>query len=199
MRNRPISFLTQLHCHHCVSPQSLCCAKSLQLCPTLCNPMDYSPPGSSVHGILQVRILEWLAIPSSRQSSWSRNQTCISYISCIGWWVLHHFSSVQFSHSVLSDSLWPHEPQHTTPPCPSPTPGVHPNSCPLCQWCHPTISSSVIPFSSCPQSFLSISTNLRWYKYSACSNALRPFKSSELPHKCPNNQSPSEPGWLTGF
>ena len=153
MRNRPISFLTQLHCHHCASPKSLRCAKSLQWCPTLCNPMDYSPPGSSVHGILQVRILEWLAIPSSRQSSWSRNQTCISYISCIGWWVLHHFSSVQFSHSVLSDSLWPHEPQHTTPPCPSPTPGVHPNSCPLCQWCHPTISSSVIPFSSCPQSF----------------------------------------------
>ena len=62
------------------------------------------------------------------------------------------FSSVQFSHSVMSDSLWPHEPQHTRPPCPSPTPGVHPNPCPLSQWCHPTISSSVIPFSSCPQS-----------------------------------------------
>ena len=62
-------------------------------------------------------------------------------------------SSVQFSCSVVSDSLWPHEPQHTRPPCPSPTPGVYPNSCPLCQWCHPTISSSVVPFSSCPQSF----------------------------------------------
>ena len=60
---------------------------------------------------------------------------------------------VQFSHSVMSDSLWPHEPQHTRPPCPSPTPGVHPNPCPLSQWCHPTVSSSVVPFSSCPQSF----------------------------------------------
>ena len=60
--------------------------------------------------------------------------------------------SVEFSSSVMSDSLWPHEPQHTRPPCPSPTPRVHPNPCPLCQWCHPTISSSVIPF-SCPQSF----------------------------------------------
>ena len=59
----------------------------------------------------------------------------------------------QFSHSVVSDSLWPHELQHARPPCPSRTPRVHPNPWPLCQWCHPTISSSVIPFSSCPQSF----------------------------------------------
>ena len=62
------------------------------------------------------------------------------------------FSSVHFSHSVLSDSLRPHESQHTRPPCPSPTPGVHPDSCPSSQGCHPAISSSVIPFSSCPQS-----------------------------------------------
>ena len=55
--------------------------------------------------------------------------------------------------SIMSDSLWPHEPQHTRPPCPSPIPRVHPNPCPLSQWCHPTISSSVLPFSSCPQSF----------------------------------------------
>ena len=61
--------------------------------------------------------------------------------------------SVQFSRSVVSDSLRPHEPQHARPPCPSPTPRVHPNPCPLCQWCHPTISSSLVPFSSCPQSF----------------------------------------------
>ena len=61
--------------------------------------------------------------------------------------------SVQFSHSVVSDSLRPHRPQHTRPPCPSPAPGVYPNSCPLSQWCHPTISSSVVPFCSCPQSF----------------------------------------------
>ena len=60
---------------------------------------------------------------------------------------------VQFSRSVMSDSLQPHEPQHARPPCPSPTPGVYPNSCPLSRWCHPTISSSVVPFSSCLQSF----------------------------------------------
>ena len=60
--------------------------------------------------------------------------------------------SVQFS-SVVSDSLRPHEPQHTRPPCPSPTPRVHPNPCPLSQWCHPTISSSVVLISSRPQSF----------------------------------------------
>ena len=59
----------------------------------------------------------------------------------------------QFSHSVVSDSLWPHEAQHTRLSCLSPTPGVHPNPCPLSRWCHPTISSSVVPFSSCPQSF----------------------------------------------
>ena len=62
------------------------------------------------------------------------------------------FSSVQFSHSVVSDSLRPHKLQHARPPCPSPSPGVHSNSCPSSQWCHPAISSSVIPFSSCPQS-----------------------------------------------
>ena len=61
--------------------------------------------------------------------------------------------SVQFSRSVVSDSLRPHELQHTRPPCPSQTPGVHPNSCPWSWWCHPTISSSVVPFSSRLQSF----------------------------------------------
>ena len=62
------------------------------------------------------------------------------------------YSSVQFSCSVVSNSLQPHELQHARPLCPSPTPGVHSNSCPSSQWCHPAISSSVIPFSSCPQS-----------------------------------------------
>ena len=60
--------------------------------------------------------------------------------------------SVQFSHSVMSNSLQPHRLQHARPPCPSPTPGVHSNSCPLSQWCPPTISSSVVPFSSRLQS-----------------------------------------------
>ena len=59
----------------------------------------------------------------------------------------------QFRHSVLSDSLWPHGLQHARPPCPSPTLGVYPNSWPLSWWCHPAISSSAVPFSSCLQSF----------------------------------------------
>ena len=63
------------------------------------------------------------------------------------------FVSVQFSRSVMSDSLWPYESRHARPPCPSPTPGVQPNPCSLSRWCHPTISSSVVPFFSCPQSF----------------------------------------------
>ena len=77
------------------------------------------------------------------------------------------FSSVQFSCSVVSNSLWPHETQHTRPPCPSPTPGVYPNSHPWSRWCHPAISSSVVPFSSCPQSlpasgFFPMSQLLAW-------------------------------------
>ena len=66
--------------------------------------------------------------------------------------VRNRLVSVQFSHSVVSDSLRPHELQHARPPCPSPTPWVHSDSCPSSQWWHPAISSSVIPFSSCPQS-----------------------------------------------
>jgi len=66
---------------------------------------------------------------------------------------IHPPHSVQFSRSVVSNSLWPHGLQHSRPPCPSPTPRVYPNSCPLCWWCHSTTSSSIIPFSSCPQHF----------------------------------------------
>ena len=62
-------------------------------------------------------------------------------------------NSVHFSQSVVSDSLWSRKPKHTRPPCPSPTPGVHPNPCPLSQWCHLAITCSVVPFSSCLQSF----------------------------------------------
>ena len=70
---------------------------------------------------------------------------------CLGFQWKWKFS--QFSRSVVSNSLRPHESQHARPPCPSPTPGIHPNPCPLSRWCHPAISSSVVPFSSCLQSF----------------------------------------------
>ena len=66
--------------------------------------------------------------------------------------LLDSISSVQFSHSVMSNCLQPHESQQARPPCPSPSPRVHSNSCLVSQWCHPAISSSVVPFSSCPQS-----------------------------------------------
>ena len=81
------------------------------------------------------------------------------------------FCSIQFSCSVVSDSLRPHESQHARPPCPSPTPGVHWDSRASSQWCHPAISSSVVPFSSCPQSLpASVFSNestlrMRWPKY----------------------------------
>ena len=78
---------------------------------------------------------------------------CNSLTSHLALFLCHPFSSVQFSHSVLSESLQPHESQHARPPCPSPTPKVYPNPCPSSWWSHPTISSSSIPFFSCPQSF----------------------------------------------
>ena len=108
------------------------------------------------------------------------------------------FSWVQFSHSVMSDSLKPHELQHTRPPCPSTTPGVASNSYPLSRWCHPAISSSVIPFSSCPQ-FLPGSQSFptsqffAWGGQSTGVSALTSF----LPKKS-QGWSPSEwTGWIS--
>ena len=91
-------------------------------------------------------------------------------------------SSVQFSHSVESDSLPPHEPQDSRPPCSSPTPRIHSNSHPLSRWCHLAISSSVVPFSSCPQSLpASVFSNestlcMRWPKYWSFSFSIIPSK-----------------------
>ena len=191
-------------------------AKSLQSCLSLCSPIDCSPPGPAVPGILQTRTLEWVAIsfsnawkwkvkvkllshvrflvtpwtaayqapPSmgfSRQEYWSgvplpspcmqtlRHEWCfkdgnwlVSKVNC-NRFSMGHFGivflfqwmagSVQFSHSAVSNSLRPYEPQHARPPCPSPTPGVYPNSYPLSWWYHPTISSSIVPFYSHLQSF----------------------------------------------
>ena len=93
--------------------------------------------------------------------------------------------TVQFSCSVMSDSLQPHESQHTRPPCPSPTPRVHSDSRPSSQWCHPAISSSVVPFSSCLQSLpASVFSNestllMRWPKYWSFSFSISPSK--EIP------------------
>ena len=129
-----------------------------QSCLILCDLMDCNLPGSSVHGIFQARIMEWVAFPSSRGSSQPRDWTQVSHIAggLFTIWATREYaphglqlllciSSVQFSRSVVSNSLRPHESQHAKPPCPSPTPGVHPNSCPSSRWCHPAISSSVVP------------------------------------------------------
>ena len=106
------------------------------------------------------------------------------------------FRSVQFSLLVMSDSLWPHESQHARPPCPSLTPGVHSNSCPSSWWCHPAISSSVLPFSSCPQSLpasgsFPMSQLIAWSDQSIGVSAL----ASVLPM---NTQDWSPLGW-TGW
>ena len=108
------------------------------------------------------------------------------------------FSSVQFSHSVVSDSLRPRESQHARPPCPSPTPGVHSGSCPSSPWCHPAISSSVVPFSSCSHSLpasesFQMTQLFTWGGQSPRVSALASF----LPEKS-QGWSPSEwTGWIS--
>ena len=108
------------------------------------------------------------------------------------------FSSVQFSRSVVSNSLRPHESQHTRPPCPSPSPGVHSDSCPSSQWCHPAIPSSVVPFSSCPQSLLAsqsfpMSQHFAWGGQSTGVSV-----SASFPPNKSQGWSPSEwTGWIS--
>ena len=109
-----------------------------------------------------------------------------------------HISSVQFSGSVMSDSLRSHESQHARPPCPSPSPGVHSNSRPSSPWCHPAISSSVVPFSSCPRSLpasksFPMSQLFSWGGQSIGVSAL----ASVLPMNT-QGRSPSEwTGWIS--
>ena len=111
---------------------------------------------------------------------------------------MQYQASVQFSHSVVANSLWPHESQHARPPCPSPSPGLQPDSHPLSQWCHPAISSSVIPFSYCPQSLpasesFPMSQLFAWGGQRTGVSALAPF----FPKKS-QGWSPSEwTGWIS--
>ena len=134
-------------------------------CPILCNPTDRSTPGFPVHHQLpklaQTHVhwvgdtiqpphsFHWWRVIHELKSHLVGNNLHIFIHYTIHFWL----RSVQFSCSVMSDSLQPHGLQHARPACPSPAPGAYSNSCPLSRWCHPTISSSVIPFSSCPQSF----------------------------------------------
>ena len=115
-------------------------------------------------------------------------------------WVFYHciFIFINFSCSVMSDSLQPHESQHARPPCPSPTPKVHSDSCPSSQWCHPAISSSVILFSSCPHSFQAsesfpMSQLFPWGGQSTGVSSLASFLPKES-----QGWSPSEwTGWIS--
>ena len=112
--------------------------------------------------------------------------------------ILSNFSSVKFSRSVVSDFLWPHESQHTRPPCPSPSPGVHSDSRPSSPWCDPAISSSIVPFSSCPQSLpasesFPMTQLFAWGAQSTGVSALASFLTKKS-----QGWSPSEwTGWIS--
>ena len=123
-----------------------------QSCPTLNDLMDCSLPGSSIHGIFQARVLGWGAIAFSVHVALVVPKmvcVCAKIQMLKVKHMTHQFSSVAQSCPTLCDPM-----NHSMPGlCPSPTPGVHPNPCPFSRWCHPTILSSVVPLSSCPQSF----------------------------------------------
>ena len=160
-------------------------AKSLQPCSTLCNPMDWSLPGFSVHGDSPGNNTR-VGYHALLQGIFLTQGSNLGLL-----WLLYHWATgeahgqaipllgiypVQSSHSVMSDSLLPNELQLAWPPYLSPTPRVYSNSSLLSQWCHPTISSSVIPFSSCFQSFpasgsfqMSQFFAFRWPRYSSYS------------------------------
>ena len=137
--------------------------------------------------------------------AWPRDRGVLGssqvYLSCCGditKLFRRSYSSLQFSHSVVSNSLWLHESQHARPACPSPSPGVHSDSHPSSPWCHPAISSSVVPFSSCPQSLQAsesfpMSQLFTWGGQSTRASALASF----LPKKS-QGWSPSEwTGWIS--
>ena len=150
--------------------------------------------------------LAWLNVTSSPSHCYHhKNSHCIIvkymlikryYRDCLG--VILQFSSVHFSHSVVSDSLWPHESQHTRPPCPSPTPGVHSDSRPSSWWFHPAISSSVVPFSSCPQSLPASESFTMSQLFTGGGQSTAVSASASFLPKKSQGWSPSEwTGWIS--
>ena len=145
------SAVSQLFCYHC---------SVAQLCPTLCSPLDYNTPGFPVpHRLLELAQVQVHCISDAIQPSHplmpsSPSSLIFTQISDFSDESTICISSVHFSRSVMSDSLWSHGLQHARLPCPSPTPRACSNSCPSSRWCHTTISSSVFRVSSCLQSFL---------------------------------------------
>ena len=131
----------------------------------------------------------WVILTQSHIVYWWQTKTLPSF-QCI--------NSVQFSLSVVSDSLQPHEPQHARPPCPSPTPGVHPNPCPLSWWCHPTISSSAVSFSYCPQSFPASGSLPMSQLFTSGGQSIRVSTSTSVLPMNTQDWSPSEwTGWIS--
>ena len=113
-------------------------------------------------------------------------------------WNLYYMSVSQFSHSVMSNSLPPHDLRHARPPCPSPTPGVHTNSCPLSRWCHPAISFSVVPFSSCPQSLPASESFPMSQLFAWGGQSIRVSASASVLPKNTQDWSPLEwTGWIS--
>ena len=134
----------------------------------------------------------------SSWTSWvSIKILCFTVCELENWEVLSKGAqSVQFNHSVMSNSLRHHKPQHARPPCSSPTPGVHLNPCPLSRWCYPTVSSSVVPFSSCSQSFSASGSFQMSQLFASCGQSIGVSAlASVLPM---NTQDWSPLGW-TGW
>ena len=151
-----------------------------------------------IHGVTnsQIWLSDWPDLIWSDGNKWQAlyRENPIPIGGFRSWWTSG--SSVHFSHSVMSDSLEPHEPQHARPPCPSPTPGVYPNSCPLSRWCHPTILSSVIPFSFIPQSFPESGSLQIGHLFASGGQSIGPSDSTSVPPM--NTQDWSPLGW-TGW
>ena len=143
--------------------------------------MCFSLPGRSqspAHMFLIILTLTWLKRHSEEICERIlKRHVILLFIFPFSYWINNlkqSRKSVQFCHPVMSNSLQPHEPQDTRPPCPSPTPRVYPNSCPLSQWCYRTISFYIVPFSSCPQSSNESALHIIWPKYWSFSFDINP-------------------------
>ena len=196
---------------HIFPKSAYVCAKSLQSYLTLCDPMDCSLPGSSDQGIFQARTLEWVALPSSRGSSWCRDWTWVSL--CLLHWqagsiplappetLQNLWRQIYCCYSALKSSptLQPHGLQLTRFPCLSPSPWVCSNSCPLSWWCYPNISASVAP----SLSTLSLSVHqvfskelalcIRWPKYWSPLTSVLPMNIQCCIPCCPRDSQESSP------
>ena len=142
--------------------------------------------------------IRMIIIISSKTSSQMFLSLALLSKTSMSWWLSLFPGSDQISRSVVSDSLRPHESQHARPPCPSPTPGVHSDSRTSSQWCHPAISFSVVPFSSCPQSLPASESFPRsqlftWGGQSTGVSALASFLPKKSQGWCPSEWA----GWVS--